>query len=253
MFNIKTVDVLKSKTGKGLKIGNRMIGCARITEIELPEGATLKQVAEADGLTLSYDMVNPSNIVPNQRPNIDFNTKDLTKADNYVLVIIDEDETTTVVTHCSQITELFDLPEEDGDALMKYIGDLAATRNLAMLTTEDLDDNPFFFFVNIFDQTMFELYLKNDQENLLANYVQLSRSPEFYAELTSHNFIKMFLVGVVKASQDRYNQTHRDKILCDIAKQIRSIRYWDDGKLLAPSMKDCEDYFTEIKNQIIIN
>lgn len=253
MFNIKTVDVLKSKTGKGLKIGNRMIGCARITEIELPEGATLKQVAEADGLTLSYDMVNPSNIVPNQRPNIDFNTKDLTKADNYVLVIIDEDETTTVVTHCSQITELFDLPEEDGDALMKYIGDLAATRNLAMLTTEDLDDNPFFFFVNTFDQTMFELYLKNDQENLFANYVQLSRSPEFYAELTSHNFIKMFLVGVVKASQDRYNQTHRDKILCDIAKQIRSIRYWDDGKLLAPSMKDCEDYFTEIKNQIIIN
>ena len=253
MFNIKTVDVLTSKTGKGLTIGNRTIGCARITEIELPEGATLKQVAEADGLTLSYDMTDPSNIVPNQRPNIEFNTKDLTKADNYVLVIIGEDDTVNVVTHCSQITELFDLPEEDGNALMTYIGDLASSRNLVMMTTENLDEEPFFFFVNAFDQSMFELFLKNDKDALFNNYVNLSRSPEFYAELTSHNFIKMLLVGIVKASQDRYNSTHRDKVLCDIANQLRGIRYWNDGRLLAPSVKDIEDFFTEIKNQIIIN
>lgn len=254
MFNIKTVDVLTTAhTGKGLKIGNTVIGCARIVDIELPAGVTLKQIAEADGITLGYDLSNPSSIVPNQRPNVEFNTKDLSNASNYVLVTIGEDNTTTVITHCKQITDLFDLPEEDGDALMKYVGDLASSRNLDMVMTEDLDNNPFFFFVNQFDESMFELYLKDDQENLFKHYVQLSQSPEFYAELTNHNFIKMLLIGIVKASQDRYNASHRDKVLCDIAKQLRDIRYWNDGNLLAPSIKDIDDFFTEIKNQITIN
>lgn len=251
MFKIESVDILPSQVGKGLQIGDAVIGCARITEISLPEGATLKQVAEADGLVLGYKMGEPSKVVPNQRPNVEFNTKDLSTADNYVLVIIKDDET-TVVTHGSQITELFDLPEEDAEQLMLYIGDLAKSRNLSMITTEDLDESPFIFFVNAFDETMMDFYLNNNQEALFQQYMGLMHSPEFLAEMENHNFIKMFLVGLVKASQDRYNSIHRDKVLCDLAKELCNIRYWNDGKLLKPSVKDIEDFMNEMKNQIVV-
>ena len=254
MFNIKNVEVLTSQVGRGLKIGNTTLGCAKITEIELPEGATLKQIAEADGITLGYKVSDNRNTdAPNEHAKIEFNTTDLTTAVNYVLVTIDDEEKeTNVVTSCKQITELFDLPDEDAEALTTYIGELATSRNLNMVQTEDLDGNPFFFFVNTFDQDMLELYLDDDQDGLFNNFVGLTQSPEYHSELMNHNFIKMFLVGLIKANQDRYNTTHRDKVLCDIAKQLRSIRYWEDGRLLAPSIKDIEDFITEIKNQIVI-
>ena len=167
-------------------------------------------------------------------------------------IFYDEEKETNVVTSCKQITELFDLPDEDAEALTTYIGELATSRNLNMVQTEDLDGNPFFFFVNTFDQDMLELYLDDDQDGLFNNFVGLTKSPEYHSELMNHNFIKMFLVGLVKASQDRYNSIHRDKVLCDLAKELCNIRYWNDGKLLKPSVKDIEDFMNEMKNQIIV-
>lgn len=257
MFKIKEVEPLLSKTGMGIKIGNVTVGCAKITGIEIPTNTTLKQIAQADGLVFGYKMGDPSNIVPNQRPSIIFDVNNIDAANNYVLVVISEgeDEDTPkidVVTSASQITTLFNLPEEDVAKMEQYIGELANRGQLSKIDTEDLEGNPFFFFVNKIDEKMMDLYYENNQDALFQNYVGMTQSPEFMAEYGNDNFIKMLMVGIIKASQDRYNFIHRDQKLKEIADSLTKIRYWNDGVLLKPSVKDIEDFMGEIKNQIVV-
>lgn len=251
MFKIESYEVLPSQVGKGLSVGDVTIGCGRITSIELPKNATLKQVAEADGLSLGYKPATPSTLVQNAQPVIAYNTENLSNANNYVL-FIEKGDDVTMVTNTSQITEIFDLTEEDAELLDKYIGNLASTRNLSMVKTEDLDGNEFMFFVNKIDETMMDYYFSGNKEAALQTYAGMVRSPELMAEIESHNFIKMFLIGLVKTCQDRYNTVHRDKVLCKLAKELCSIKYWDDGALLSPSIKDIEDFMNEMKNQILV-
>lgn len=252
MFKIESYEVLPSQVGKGLTVGDVVIGCGRITSIELPaKNTNLKQIAEADGLSLGYKPIAPSALTPNAQFSIEYNTFDLANANNYVL-FISKDDKIELVKNTSQITEMFDLTGEDAELLDKYIGNLANTRNLSMLKTTDLDGEEFMFFVNKIDETMMDYYFSNNREASIQTYAGMMRSPELMAEIESHNFIKMFLIGLVKACQDRYNTIHRDKVLCKLAKELCEIRYWDDGVLLSPSIKDIEDFMNEMKNQILV-
>lgn len=257
MFTIKKVDLITSQTGRGIRIGNVVLGCARIVEVELPEDVTLLEVAKADGLTLPYSLKQPT--IPDdeigeegEKAVVEFDEESILNGSNYVLVTINENDEVEVVGNWGQITDLFELPASDAENLKKNISKLAESRNLFIKNAEDLEGNSFFFFVNQFDEEILGYHYDDDADKVLQTYMALQQSREYLTEISTHNFIKMLLVGLVKTSQDRYNDIHRDKVLLDAAKLISGIRYWNDGNLLKPSIKDVEDFITEIKNRIVI-
>lgn len=256
MFNIKEVKPLLSKTGMGIKIGNVTVGCAKISSIDLPEDTTLEKVAQADGLVLRYSINESNGDGSEQKPTVAFDSTNISGANNYVLVLIADEDTETprieVITDASQITTLFNLPDTDSSIMDQYIGELADRGQLTKIDTEDLEGNHFFFFVNKIDEKMMDLYYEDEQEALLQNYIGMTQSPEFMAEYSNDDFIKMLMVGIIKASQDRYNFIHRDQELKNIANMMTAIRYWNDGALLKPSVKDIEDFMVEVKNQIVV-
>ncbi|WP_347281418.1 hypothetical protein [Turicimonas muris] len=175
-------------------------------------------------------------------------------ANNYALFYADNETGDTSIIHdTGDLVELFNLPESDAAELDKYIGMLAEQRNLELVRYVDIeDDKEAIIFVNQFDREIVESVLDDDAVAAGASYMNMLRSPEFRTDLETHNFIKLMVISVAQTGQDRYNKLTRDDVLAEMAKTFSSIRYWKDGELRVPSVKDINDYMDQIKEQIRI-
>lgn len=249
-MKIEEIAILSSKTGDGLKVGDNTIGCAKITKLKLEDGKTLTDYV-VEGLNLDY--------VPTSQDDgstkIVF-TEDLKSAANYTLFIRDDKTgATSVVLSTLDITNLFNLPKEDAAQMDKYLSALANQRQLEMVRYTELGtEEPAIFFTNQFDREINEMILDtetSDKETWQV-YNSMLSNPEFRTELTTDNFIKMFLMSVVRSGQDRYNKLHRDDIIKEVAGKLTQITYWEDGELRNPSVKDINNYLTDITGNIRI-
>lgn len=264
-FTVTGVSTLPTRVGDGLKVGDVELGCARIASVEMEEGKTLLDYAR-EGMCLGYrlDKVTPESNDPTAEAPAPRNVlrllgDDLGAANNYVLVIVDpKDNSTSVVLNTLDITNLYGLPEEDAENMNKYIEALAHQRNLSLVRyTDGTTGEEAFFFTNQFDREINEDILagddpeiEGDAEIAAAKYLQLMNSPQFRSELETHNFIKLFVVDLVHAGENRYNKLHRDDVIDEIAAKMCEITYWCDGVLCVPSIADIEDYMNHIKGGI---
>lgn len=263
-LKIKEVAILDSKVGNGLKIGKYTFGCARITKVDLDEGITLRDCA-LEGLSVGYKpvQVDLSTAADGEKTpaasrltsmELITDTLDAPGANNYALFYADNETGDTSIIHdTGDLVELFNLPESDAAELDKYIGMLAEQRNLELVRYVDIeDDKEAIIFVNQFDREIVESVLDDDAVAAGASYMNMLRSPEFRTDLETHNFIKLMVISVAQTGQDRYNKLNRDDVLAEMAKTFSSIRYWKDGELRVPSVKDINDYMDQIKEQIRI-
>ncbi|MCM1219759.1 MAG: hypothetical protein NC548_35200 [Lachnospiraceae bacterium] len=264
-FTVTGVTTLPTRAGNGLKVGDVELGCARIANVELEEGVTLLDCAR-EGLCLGYhpdkvpvEPVNPEADTPQPRTILALETENLDRANNYVLVIVDpKTNSTSVVLNTLDITNLYELPEEDAKTMNEYIEALANQRNLTLIRyTDGSTGEESFFFTNQFDRELNEDILASDDPEIegdaeiaAAKYLQLMNSPQFRSELETHNFIKMFVVDLVHAGENRYNKLHRDDVIEELAAKLCQITYWCDGVLCVPSIADIEDYMNHIKGDI---
>lgn len=266
-FTVTGVATLPTRAGNGLKVGDVELGCARIASIEMEEGKTLMDYVR-EGMCLGYklkkvdaEVTDPAAEAPAPITALDL-VEEIEKASNYVLVIVDpKDNTTSVVLNTLDITNLYGLPEEDAATMNEYIEALAHQRNLEMVRyTDGTTGEEAFFFTNKFDREVNEDVLadgdpeiEGDAQVAASKYIQLMNSANFRAELESHNFIKMLVLDLVKAGEDRYNKLHRDEAINDIIARLCGITYWCDGVLRVPSIADIDNYMDIIKNGIRIN
>lgn len=264
-LTVTGVATLPTRAGNGLKVGDVELGCARIATVELGEGTTLLDCAK-EGMCLGYHpekvpvtATDPSADTPEPRTVLVLETENLDRANNYVLVIVDpKDNSTSVVLNTADITNLYGLPVEDADTMNNYIEALAHQRNLTMVRyTDESTGEESFFFTNQFDREINEDILaaddpgiEGDAEVAAAKYFQLMNSPQFRSELETHNFIKLFVVDLVHAGENRYNKLHRDDVIEGIAAELCKVTYWCDGVLCCPSIADIEDYMNHIKGNI---
>ena len=240
MFNIKEVTVLPSKTGNGLQINDLIIGCAQIVDVEVEENATLEGCMK-EGL-LSAGMILRETEDGNQE--LQFVTDSLKNSFNYVLVSIKDSEC-SIINNASEFGEIFGLPEDDIEMLGQYIGALAEDRNLVMNIVNDT-----MVFTNNFHMALTYDHFHGNDKDATVKFIRAYERPEFRAEISSHNFIKMFLIALITAAQDRYNKVNREETLYKVAKELTNIKYWDDGKLLNPSIADVEEFLDKIKSII---
>lgn len=243
MFNITKVDIIPSQMGNGLKIKDFEIGCAKIVEIQTEEGKTIEDVIFNDGLVAPISMVDTDAIY--------FDTKSLMGSKNYVLVTI-KDGAVSTITNVKEVVELFELDSDDADMLQQYIGALALDRNLVCSLTNDLDGEDMMFFTNAFDKELTNDFINGDLDAAKVKYSNMLTSPDFRTEHTTDNFIKMFLYALITACQDRYNKTNREAAIRKAADLISSIKFWEDGQLLSPSLTDIDDYLANVKSAIRI-
>jgi hypothetical protein len=249
-MKIEEIAILSSQTGDGLRIGNKTIGCAKITKLKLEDGKTLTDYAK-EGLNLDYLLMQQDD----GTPRVVF-TDDLRDGNNYVLFIRDEESgATSVVLSTLDITNLFELPKEDADQMDKYLSALANQRQLNMIRYTELGtEKDAIFFTNQFDREINEMLLDTETSDgeVLQTYNSMITNPEFRTELTTDNFIKIFLMSVVRSGQDRYNKLYRDDVLKEIAEKLSNITYWSDGTLYNPSVKDINNMLTDITGCIRI-
>lgn len=241
MFKIKELTVLPSSAGNGIPINDITIGCAKIVDVNLDEGVTLEECMK-DGI-LSAGMELVSSTEGGQE--LKFVTDSLENAYNYVLVTIDKAGVCDVINGAEDIVKIFNLHEEDAEMLGKYIGALAEDRGLVMNIVDGT-----MVFTNSFHMELTYDYFDDDIKSATAKYVNSMLKAEFRAEITSHNFIKMFLIALITAAQDRYNKVNREETLYKVAEELVNIKYWKDGKLLNPSIADVEEFFEKIKSII---
>jgi hypothetical protein len=256
-MKVTEIGILSSQTGDGLKVGNKTIGCAKVTKVELAEGATLTDCAK-DGLCLGYSPEGDyqASEPPTYGIRIVLNAEDLTGSSNYVLFIRDnESGATSVVVNTTDITDLFGLPRSDAETLERYLGVLAQQRQLELMTYTNMDDDTEgMFFVNSFDREINELVLdaETDAAEAVQSYVSAQNNAEFMTQLRTDNFIKMFLMTVVQTGQDRFNRLYRDMVIEAAAAKLSSVRYYADGVLTKPSVKDINDMVIEMTKHIKI-
>lgn len=267
-FTVTGVSTLPTRLGDGLKVGDVELGCARIANIEMEEGRTLRDYAK-EGMCLGYQLDKKVPVCTNpdadsaERPApinvLNLLTDSLDTANNYVLVIVDpKDNSTSVVLNTLDITNLYGLPEEDAENMNKYIEALAHQRNLSLVRyTDGATGEEAFFFTNQFDREINEDILASDDPEIegdaeiaATKYIQLMNSPQFRSELETHNFIKLFVVDLVHAGENRYNKLHRDDVIEGIAATLCGVTYWCDGVLCNPSIADIENYMDIIKGNI---
>lgn len=238
MFNINSVEIIPSQLGSGLKIKDFEVGCARIVDVELDNNTP-----EENGLSLGYMLIE------NEGDNVLYFEEDIKNANNYVLVKI-ENGTTTTLTNSKDICDIFELPETDAEILAQYIGALATDRQLVMKQTKDLNGDDLMFFTNSFDNELTQDYINGDIDAATSKYLSFMSSADYRAEHSSHNFIKMFLIAIITACQDRYNKVYRGDALEQAANILRNIKFWNDGQLCNPSILDIENYINDIKSII---
>lgn len=250
-LSVREIDILSSKVGPGLKIGDNTFGCARITAAELEDGKTLRDCA-LEGLCLGYKGILTGE-GKDQKPEIVLDETDISAASNYVLFYQNDENGASVIHNTTDLVKLFKLPETDAVELDKYLDMLADQRNLELTRYMDKDTNTeALMFVNKFDREIIETVLDEGGKAAVPMYNGMMQSSEFRSELTSHNFIKMFVMSIVQTGQDRYNKLNRDDVLLELARSFSSITYWKEGELRVPSVKDINDYMDTIRENIFI-
>ena len=261
-FTVKQIQILNSQVGEGLKIGDKTIGTGIITAMDTEDGVSLVDLAK-EGLVLGYDLTEPEKN-DNGEPvlgseKIKLNEEDVAKATNYVLFIREpakEDGTPgdcSVVLNTKDITKAFGLPDSDAEMMKKYLGATARQRQLELVEYTDLETGEeSIFFVNQFDREVVDSVLDDDVDGAVTTYMNMLNSPDFRSQVVSHSFIKTFLMVIVQTGQDRYNKIHRQDIIEKAAELLSGITYWKDGELHKPSVKDINDYVSEITEHIII-
>ncbi len=257
-FTVNEIDILDSRAGEGLRVGDKTIGCARVTGITLEDGKTLYDYAK-EGLVL--ETISHLELVygDGEEEVLALNDKDIKNSNNYVLFVREPDNAdgskgdVSVILGCKDITDLFKLPESDAENLQKYLGLLAEQRGLVMINYTDLETNTeSIMFVNQFDREIVDALLDNDQADAKNSYKSMLSSNEFRSELQTHNFIRTFLLSIVKTGQDRYNKLNRDDVITEVAKKLVGITYWVDGELVTPTVKNINDYLVDITENIRI-
>jgi hypothetical protein len=252
-MKVDQVAILSSNTGEGLKVGDKTIGCAKITQLTLEDGKTLQDYAK-EGLCLGYKPVKIEN-GEGENPSVEIQLIDDLKAGaNYVIFIRDGEEV-SIVLNTLDFTRLFQLPDEDAAQMDKYLGMLAKQRQLEMLRYEDIETGEeSIFFVNQFDREINELVLdeETDAATAVNVYNNMVANVEFRTELQTDNFIKMFLMTIVQTGQDRYNKLHKTDIVKEVAEKLATVTYWKDGVLYKPSVKDINDLLTDVSDNIRI-
>lgn len=256
-IRIEQVSPISSQTGIGLSVGDITLGVAIVRAISMEEGETLVDYAKEGGLSLAHSLRQVEGTVISGDAlagvAIEFDEESLEKARNYVLIAVDKDKNTSIIGTAKDITEVFSLPEEDAEMLDKYLPVLADSRNLSVVKYFDPDRNEeCMMFTPNYDAEIMEHYINGEIEEAKQKEVSIQRNPQFQVELSTHNFIKMMLIAVVKTGQDRYNKIYRDDKIEEAAKLLSGITYWDDGKLYTPSVADINAYTNEMKKDIRI-
>lgn len=252
MFKITRVNILPSKAGNGLKIRDFEIGCAKIVEVEevKEEGSekepmTFDELLESTGFSVGYTV----SMDAEEGPKVLFDS-DFEDAKNYVLVMITKDGV-SIITSTKEICDIFGLSDDDVEMLTKYIGALANDRQLSMQYLES-EQGPIMFFRNKVDVDITRNYLDGELDDAVQGALSIMRTSDFMTEYVSDSFIKLFLIALIKACQDRYNKVNRDDMLRQIAAYLEGITYWDDGQLYHSSILDIENYINDIKGVIRI-
>ena len=255
MFKITNVAHIPNQAGDGIKINDFMIGCARIVGVDTEkEETTFDDLIEKAGFSVGFDLKNPPE-GSDEKPMLFFD-KDLANSKNYVLVIIageGEEKQVTTIDSAKDICDIFGLGDEDAEMLDNYIGALATDRQLVLHKTKDFDGNDVMFFTNVVENDITECYKAGDTEGATAHFMKIMGSADYASEYMSDNFIKMFLIALIRACQDRYNNVHRNDALREAAKIISGISYWDDGQLHRPSVLDIDNYINDIKGIITVS
>lgn len=251
-MNVEEIAILSSQTGDGLKVGDKVIGCAKITKLKFEDDKTLTDYAK-EGLNLGYGIVNAAE--EGQNPKVEI-ADDLSGSSNYVLFIRDTTTgDTSVVINTLDLTNLFNLPSEDAVQMDKYLSLLANQRQLNMVRYTTLSSGEdAIFFTNQFDREMNEMLLDDEtsDEETLRVYTGMLQRSEFRTELMTDNFIKIFLMSIVQTGQNRYNKLYKDDVIKKVADTLCEVTYWEDGVLYAPSVKDIDDFLEDVKKQIRI-
>ena len=248
-FTVDQIDILSSKAGDGIIIGDKIIGCAVIKSFVSEEGSSMKSFVE-EGLCAKYNF-KPKEGSNEVETELDFS--DIANGNNYVLFTknkeTDEnnDPNIQIILNTVDITRLFGLPDSDATMMSRYLGALANQKHLILQTYDDLDtgDNGIFF-VNQFDREINDLILDDRKTDAFDNYQHIVENHQYYVDLSTHSFIKTFLMTVVQSGQDRYNKLHRLDVLTNVAKELAGITYWEDGILKSPSVMNINDYLKEI-------
>lgn len=251
-FSVTEVDILRSQTGEGLKVGDKTIACARVTKIgNLENGKTLKDLAK-EGICLGYKTNEAGNAIVLDEDN-------LKEASNYVLVFRDpenEDGTpgdVSIILTTEDIAELYGLPKEEAELMNLHLGALVKQRGLMMVRYTDAETNKeALLFTNQFDREINDAVLDDAMDEAMENYQRMMNNLDYRTELQTDNFIRMFLMSIDQTGQGRYNLLNRDNVIEQAAKLISGITYWEDGVLHKPSVKDINESISEIAGHITI-
>lgn len=247
-FTVKQIAILQAKTGEGLRVDDKVIGCAKITSIDTENGASLEEFAK-EGICLGYELTD-------DKTSLTLNKEDIAKGVNYVMFIREPGEEgkpgpISTVLNTLDITKAFGLPDADAEMMEKYLGALANQRGLQLVHYTDMESGTnSMMFVNQFDRELNDMVLAGDTKEATNTYQSMLANPEYRTELQTDNFIRLFVMAVVQAGQDRYNKLHRTDVIEKVAKLIAGIKYWEDGVLHTPSVKDVNDFVEEIKEYI---
>lgn len=266
-FSVNQVAILSSQTGDGLKIGDKIMGCAIITDIEMEKGTTLEEYVKKGMIATWKD-----NRVLHKKDDPDYELKDETKpaiwldmsalrpedctvsAPNYVLFVKDTvTNEVSVILNTLDITQVFGLPDEDAVNMDKHLGGLAMQKGLCLVRYTDLrTDTESFFFTNQFDREVNDALLLDEVDDAVRSVNAAKDNPDYWSQLVSDNFIKLCLMAVVQTGQARYNKLNKEKAIEQAAEILSNITYWEDGVLYKPSVKDINQYLEDVSGNIRI-
>ena len=256
-FTIDQIEILSSKAGDGITVGDKIIGCAVIRSIRTENGKLDKFIfgnLVREGLCAKYRVAEGED---GEFLVLDIEGTDLgnmVNGNNYVLFIKDKTsgEVTTVL-NTLDITRLFQLDDEDAVIMAKYLGALANQKSLILQEYTDIDSGQTaMFFVNQLDREIIDLILDDKGIEATNSYKHMLSNQQYMVDMTTHSFIKTFLMSTVKSCQDRYNTVHRLNVIKEIAEKVSGITYWDDGIMKSPSVRDVCDYLKEAERFVRI-
>ena len=247
MIEITGVNILKSKLGHGLKINDIEVGVATITSIEDEE-----RLLTSDTFVKGFGIVPKSTEDPSSGISVEFKD-DLKDAKNYVLVTVDDSDNVSIIHSPAELCDIFEIEDKDDiDKFNNYLPYLAGERQLTMFTNESIlyNGEPVMFFVNNIDLEI--MYALSDGDNDKAEEIAKSiyMNSQYRSEYDTDNFIKLFLIAIVDACQNRYNIVNKDAVLKDVADMLSGITYWKDGQLGKSTVADIDDYIATIKTMI---
>lgn len=243
-----------SRLDEGIAIGNTIIGVAQVSKIKLEPGETLESYKDSG---MVFDIVKE---VVDGEEIAKFDFSDLKTARNYVLYAIESDGEyagkPVVLENVNDITDIFKLPAEEAETMMKNLPALALQRQLCIIpyTNPNRGEDGIMFAPN-FDVEIVEDLLEDRAAIAASKISSMMNDPrhaDYRTNLISHSFIKMFLYTLAETGQKRYNYYNSEVPLQKIAKELMEITYFQEGELHTPSVSDIEGYLNLIKRLIPI-